>query len=368
MTLTKKMDVCIVTIVDSISATSMPVNEFILYREKKGYPYRQVMIVCSMEGDDKVEIPKSIETFYVGNSRRHLRSCLILIKNECEEKGISLVCHLHGQKSAIAFFLASMGLGLRKHTLYTVHSTYSSRDIKYKISSCICSLLANYANCVSDAAYKEYSSIVKSIKGKRILAIQNGVDVERIQEATKQLPNHSDVADMHKLICVGRMIPIKNQQFLVRLMKDLPNTELVLIGKEDENIAALAKEEGVDKRIRITGLLPRDEVFRSLNECGIYVSASLVEGMPVSVLEAMTLGLIPILSNIAPHEEVARGCMFIRTLPLVKEEWLKTIRACQLLIECERKNLSSNIKSCIFQNFSLEKMHEHYNAIYQKLA
>lgn len=361
-------DICVLTVVDTISATSMPVNEFVLFRERKDYPYRQVMIVCSKAGDEKVSIPKSIKTIFVGDSKSEFRNQLKLLKTDCEGRGESLVCHLHGQKSAIAFFIASRGLGLRQHTLYTVHSTYSSRDFKYRLSSCICSLLANYANCVSEAAYQEYSPTVKKIKGKKMLPIQNGVDVERIREATAKLPNHVDVADMRKMVCVGRMIPIKNQQFLVRLLKHLPDTELILIGKEDEKIAVLAEEEGVERRVTMTGLIPRDEVFHYLNKCGIYVSASLVEGMPVSVLEAMALGLVPVLSNIAPHEEVAHGCMFIRNLPLVEEEWVKAIKGYQTLSECERKNLSAYIKNSIIQNFSLEKMHERYDAIYYKLV
>lgn len=359
---------CLLTIVDSISATSMPVNEFVLYRQRNGYPYRQVMVVCSKDKDDKVQIPDSIATYYVGNDVKAFRNYLKEIKKICEESGESLICHLHGQKSAFQFFRAAIGLHLRKHTLYTVHSTYSSRDLKYRLSSCACSLLARYANCVSYSAYAEYAPWVKKIKRERMLAIQNGVDYDRIREAVAGMPKHEQVADVHKLACVGRMIPIKNQQFLVKLMKHLPDSQLILIGKEDDTIRALAKYEGVADRVVMTGLLPRDEVFRQLNECGIYVSASLVEGMPVSVLEAMSMGLIPVLSDIAPHEEVAKGCMFIHTTPLVEEEWVKAIKDYQKLKKGEINNLSESIRSSIRQNFSLEAMHQHYNEIYKKLA
>lgn len=359
---------CVMTVVDTISATSMPVNEFVLYREKHQSPYRQVLIVCNKTGDDKVEIPSSITGYFVGDSTRLLRDCLKRTIQECINDGEKLVCHLHGQKSALAFFRASRGLHLRKHSLYTIHSTYSSRDFKYRLSSCICSLMANYANCVSESAYKEYSSFVRRIKKDHLLAIPNGVDIERIQDAIAGLPSHSSVADMNKLVCVGRMIPIKNQQFLVKLLKHLPGTELVLIGKEDGKIRDLAKEEGVDNRVVMTGLIPRDEVFRWLNECGIYVSASLVEGLPVSVLEAMYVGLIPVLSPIGPHEEVARDCKLIHTTPLSEAEWVKSIRDYQVLMDEEQKNLSAYIKSSIEQNFSLENMHKRYNSIYELLA
>ena len=346
----------------------MPVNEFVLYRQRNGYPFRQVLIVCSKDKDDKVEIPDDITTYYVGSDVKAFRSRLKETKEECIGNGESLVCHLHGQKSALAYFRAARGLHLREHTLYTVHSTYSSRDLKYRLSSCACSLLARCANCVSYSAYTEYATWVKWIKGDKMMVIQNGVDFNRIQDALAPLPKHQEVADVHKLVCVGRMIPIKNQQFLVKLMKHLPESQLILIGKVDDKIKELARTEGVEGRVFMTGLIPRDEVFRQLNECGIYVSASLVEGMPVSVLEAMSMGLIPILSDIAPHEEVAKECDFIHTMPLKEEEWVKVIIEYQKLIEGERRNLSSYIINSIRENFSLDAMHRQYNSIYEKLA
>lgn len=364
----KEKNICILTVVDSISATSMPVNEFVLYRHRNRYPYRQIMIVCSQEKDENVIIPESIATYYVGNDFKDFRSKLKEIKDKCAGNGESMVCHLHGQKSALAFFRAARGLGLRKHTLYTVHSTYSSRDLKYRLSSCLCSLLAEFANCVSHSAYSEYASWVKWIKGDKMVAIQNGVDFCRIQEATNGLPKHQDVSDIHKLVCVGRMIPIKNQQFLVKLMKHLPESQLILIGKEDEKIKELARTEGVEDRVVMTGLIPRDEVFRQLNECGVYVSASLVEGMPVSVLEAMSMGLIPVLSDIAPHEEIATACKLFNTLPLIESDWLQTIKTYQQLDKEELSMLSSELIDSVMNKFSLETMHKHYNVIYNKLA
>ena len=74
------IDLCILTVVDTISATSMPVNEFVLYREKMGFPYRQIMIVCSDKGDDNVDVPNSIAVYYVGNNRRLFRERLKEIK------------------------------------------------------------------------------------------------------------------------------------------------------------------------------------------------------------------------------------------------------------------------------------------------
>ena len=90
--------------------------------------------------------------------------------------------------------------------------------------------------------------------------------------------------------------------------------------------------------------------------------------MPVSVLEAMSIGLVPVLSNIQPHEEVARNCKFIHTTPLMEKNWIGEIKEYQLLMDSDRKSLSNNIVNSVRQNFSLEKMHRRYNEIYEILA
>lgn len=360
--------ICIITVVDSVATTSMPVNEFVLYRHRKNYPFRQELISCTEGNTNNVLIPEDITTHFVGNDKAKMKEALKKIILNCDDRGEKTIYHLHAQKSAMLFYIASSGLGIRNKTLFTIHSTYSGRDLKYKLSSCFCSLMAKYANCVSNASYNEYSSLVKWLKGNRMLAIQNGVDYERIIEAIKNLPKHTEVADKYMMVCVGRMIPIKNQQFLVKLLKYLPETELVLIGKEDNEIATLAKEEGVEKRVIMTGLIPRDEVFQRINECGIYVSASLVEGMPVSVLEAMCVGLIPVLSNISPHEEVAKECLLFHALPLKTELWVQTIKSYQALSDDELSRLSTSLKQIVMKNFSLDKMHNKYNDIYALLA
>ena len=166
-------------------------------------------------------------------------------------------------------------MGLWKHTLFTIHSLYSQRSLKYRISSALCTLLANRANGVSNSVYKDYQPLAKKIKGKKFTAIVNAVDFDRLNNAIENLPKHSDVCNMKKLVCVDRIIPLKNQEFLIRLMKQLPESTLILIGKENNGaIRELARTEGVGDRVLFTGQLSREEVYRKMNDCGIYVSAS----------------------------------------------------------------------------------------------
>ncbi len=358
---------CIVSVVDSISATSMPINEFVIYRSIHNYKMRQIVIVCDTQAPADVTIPDDVEVHLIGNNHKKIRNLVKDIQKECEELGDDIIYHLHHQKSALAFFYATRFLNIRERSLYTVHSTFSGRDFKYRLSSCVCVLMSRYANCVSAAAYQGYASLIKKLKGGRFTAIPNGVDITRIDETIER---NTSQKDQKTLICVGRMIPLKNQSFLVKLMKSLPGYRLILIGSEDSEgkIRALAVEESVENRIEFKGMIPRDDVFRELGRASIYVSASFVEGLPVSVLEAMRVGLIPIVSDIMPHKEIAMQCEEVKVLPLNEKIWINTIKQINNLSNEEFVDTSEKIKASVQKHFSLDKMHKQYLEIYQALV
>lgn len=357
----------IISVVDSISATSMPVNEFVIYRSVHEFEINQAMIVCDTKIPGNVTLPNNIEIYLVGKNKKQIRKIVDKLVQQNSKESNQLVFHLHHQKSALCFFLSTIGMNIRKHTLYTVHSTYSARNLKYKISSCICSLLSNYANCVSKSAFEEYSMFVKKVKKEHFLFVQNGVDVDRIDTVISG--KKFSTKSRKELICVGRMIPLKNHQFLIRLMKYLPEYNLVLIGAEDSEkaIRKLAEKEKVIDRVSFLGLLPRNIVFDKLQEASIYVSSSLIEGLPVSVLEAMRVGLIPIISKIKPHQEISEQCKEIIVLPLEEEIWAKSIFEIEKLSEEEYERKTCNIRNAVKSEFSLEEMHYKYMEIYEKL-
>lgn len=361
---------CVVTVVDSIAATSMPINEFVIYRDVHNYPMRQVLLVLDKNVPENVKFSERIEVHLTGSDKGMIKALVKQLQSDCLVNGEKIVYHMHAQKSAINFLLATIGMGVWNKSLFTVHSTYADRDLKYKITSCFCSLAAKCANCVSHSAYKQYNGLVKKWKGPRIMGIPNGVDFVRIDKSLEGLPTHTSVCDIRKWACVGRIIPIKNQKFLIDLLAKAPDAELTLIGAEDKayDIKAYAKEKGVADRVFFTGLMARDEVFRRLNECGLYVSSSTVEGLPVSVLEAMSVGLIPAISDIDSHVEIAKTCGLFNAMELDQEIWLRNYNAFKELGKDQTDTMSRMIRNSVKEHYSLEKMHEQYMNIYKQLT
>lgn len=359
----------VVTIVDSIEPTSMPVNEFVVYRATHNYPFSQIMIVCTEERYNGVVVPDNVRVIFVGHSRGRMKDAVKCVIEECVRNKEHFIFHLHSQTSALIFYSATLFMGVWKHTLFTIHSLYSQRSLKYRISSAVCTLLANRANGVSNSVYEDYQPLIKKIKGKKFTAIVNAVDFDRLDHAIEGLPKHSDVCDMKKIVCVDRIIPLKNQEFLIRLMKQLPESTLILIGKEDKGaIRELVKKEGIEKRVVFTGQLSREDVYRKMNDCGIYVSASKIESFHIGVIEGMGIGLIPVVSSIPAHCEIADTAKTFTPLPFDEDLWVKSIKYYQELSEGELKSLFEENKKAALSSFSIEKMHCDYLNIYKELV
>ena len=351
----------IVTIVNSISATSMPINGFVIYRSRKQYPCKQVLVVCDKKVPDNVTIPRDVELQLVGSSLKELRK----VVKSIEKRYPNTVYCMHAPKSALQFFYSTIGMGVRKRTLFSVRSTYKDRDAQYKVQSSLSTLLAERINCCSEAAYKGYSGFVKAVKNNRFSVITNGVDFDRILQQC----DSSHRRFSKTLLCIGRMIPLKNHVFLINLIKQLPDYRLILIGAEDADgkIRRLAEELGVINQIEFTGLISRDDVFKRLNDAAIYVSPSKIEGMPVGVLEAMAAGLIPVLSDIEPHKEIASHCRHTYALSCDIDEWVKVIRELEGSSGEEYEVMCSELVEDVRNNYSLETMHRKYNEIYDQL-
>lgn len=100
------------------------------------------------------------------------------------------------------------------------------------------------------------------------------------------------------LITVCRLVRWKGIDPLIRLLTDLPETRLVIVGDgalrgEFEN---LARERGVADRVIFTGNVPPASVAGYLAQSDAFVLNSTYEGLPHVVLEAMS-ACVPVIAT-----------------------------------------------------------------------
>jgi 1,2-diacylglycerol 3-alpha-glucosyltransferase len=139
-----------------------------------------------------------------------------------------------------------------------------------------------------------------------IEVVPNGVELDRYYKA-QPLPRtdfgyrNEDVL----LIYVGRLGPEKNLVFLLRAFNAVAqafnNVHLLILGDGPAraDMEALATELGLSARVRFEGMVPYDKLPAYLAMCDAFVTASVTEVHPLSVIEAMGAGL-PVLGIHSP--------------------------------------------------------------------
>ena len=112
-----------------------------------------------------------------------------------------------------------------------------------------------------------------------------------------------DTKTNFKIISVGSLSFQKNFEFLVKafIKADIPNAELHIYGNGPlrEHLETITKDS--NKKIRLVG--PTRDIERIIKDYDLYVSSSLYEGLSLSVLEAMSVGIPLLLSDIPSYKE-----------------------------------------------------------------
>jgi glycosyltransferase involved in cell wall biosynthesis len=112
------------------------------------------------------------------------------------------------------------------------------------------------------------------------------------------------------LIYFGRMTPLKGVDRLLRsfaqLVKVAPEARLSLVGSGEAlpDLKAYAKALGVIERVEFTGWMERNELMRYLGEVDLFCLPSETEGLPGSILEAMSIGLAVVASDVGGVSEI----------------------------------------------------------------
>ncbi len=107
--------------------------------------------------------------------------------------------------------------------------------------------------------------------------------------------------------------------------------------------------------IRFLGNVRNIVEYLQISDC--FISASLAEGLPNTVLEAMACGLPTILSNIPPHKELCSdsACFFE----------VHNVVELSKMINCF-KDCDNSPKELVGKQFSAQLMSEKYQKLYKE--
>ena len=136
--------------------------------------------------------------------------------------------------------------------------------------------------------------------------VPNGVD--RPAPAPAALVRKRGLEPGRYALFVGRLVPEKAPDALVRAFRQVPtDARLVIAGGSsfsDDYVAALERLAGEDDRVLLTGYLYGEDLAALYQHAGVFVLPSVLEGLPLTLLEAASFGVPIVASDIPPHREV----------------------------------------------------------------
>ena len=116
-----------------------------------------------------------------------------------------------------------------------------------------------------------------------------------------------------RIVCVGRLHEQKGHLVLLdaisKLAAEGSDVELVLVGDGElrDEVEGAVRTRGLESRVRITGWVANAQVLDELRAARALVLASVAEGLPVVLMEAMALGRPVLGTYVAGIPELVRG-------------------------------------------------------------
>lgn len=148
------------------------------------------------------------------------------------------------------------------------------------------------------------------VYGRKTIFIPNGVNVPEHKNADLITSKFGFKKDDY-ILFLGRIVPEKGLKYLVEAFKQVDtDKKLVIAGgtSDTEEFSSELKDRAKsDERIVFTGFVQGQLLEELYSNAYIYTLPSDLEGMPLSLLEAMSYGNCCLVSDIAEHAEVVEN-------------------------------------------------------------
>jgi len=218
--------------------------------------------------------------------------------------------HYHAEGPCVMLLIPHL-FGIR--TVATIHGLDWQRSKWGKFARLYLKLgeriAAKYADEVIVLS-KNVEKYFKDVYNRETVYIPNGINRSNILECNNINKKWNLEKDSY-ILFLGRIVPEKGVKYLIEAFKQInTDKQLVIAGGSSDTdefmkeICNLAKD---DNRILFTGFVEGEVLDELYSNAYIYTLPSDLEGMPISLLEAMSYGNCCLVSDIAECMEVVEN-------------------------------------------------------------
>jgi len=208
----------------------------------------------------------------------------------------------------------------------------------------------------------------------RVQVIYNGIALSGRSAASNrkgELLDSAGIPREAKVVgAVGNLYPVKGHLDLIRsartVVRQHPTTHVVILGRGALHSALAAEAEtlGIPDRIHLLGY--RDDVKEWLGAMDVFTMPSLSEGLPLSLLEAMSVGVPPVVTQVGGMPEVVRDGETGFIVPPGNGAALANRISFLLGNRSVAAKMGTAARDCILERFTVNRMAAEYRDVYRQ--
>ncbi|MFC1521606.1 glycosyltransferase family 4 protein [Elusimicrobiota bacterium] len=299
------------------------------------------------------------------------------------ENGKYDIVHTHSSKAGIVGRLAAYR-GKVPCVIHTLHSLvfhkYQSRwkNMLYIVLKRICAPMTDHYISVCDAVTK--GALEKKIGDPgRYTTVYSGMDLIPFLEAPSlsQKNCREEIGLDPARFVIGKIARLFSQkghehflEMAAQIYREDPSVQFLIVGNGIllEKLTQMAKSMGIDSAVKFAGLVAQERIPRYIQAMDILVHASVREGIPRVLPQALAAGKPVIAFDMDGNPEVIEdGRTGFLIAPTDNSAMAK--KAISLLRDpCLQATMGNNGREFVLRNFSLKTMIERIDSVYKLVS
>lgn len=225
----------------------------------------------------------------------------MILWHECRGRGLRHV-HAHFANAACDIARLTATFGRRSdgdwRWSFTMHGSAEFLDMKgFGLADKVRD--ADFVVCVSDYCRSQLMWLIDQSSWGKLSVVHCGIDAAAIATTERR---HGRAPEELRVLTVGRLIPLKGHATLfegVALLRSrgvAATVHVVGDGPHRGPLAEIARSIGIDDAISFLGAIGQDEIGAQFEWADVFCLPSMMEGLPVVLMEAMAHG-VPVVAT-----------------------------------------------------------------------
>jgi glycosyltransferase involved in cell wall biosynthesis len=172
---------------------------------------------------------------------------------------------------------------------------------------------ASFALVISEKLFKSVKDKLANFLPKQVSVVPMGVNLDEIKRHSPYIPWQADRPC--QIYSCGRLNPVKGHKYLIETVALLRqrgfDVRLQIAGEDEQGgsgyrreLEKIIQDKGMSEYVELLGAVSEARIRQGLEDAHLFALASLNEGIPVAVMEAMAMEMPVVVTDVGGTSEL----------------------------------------------------------------